>query len=450
MDAAQEFTVNVGEPDEPKPSSPDFIAYLASMEAEATAALGEVTLRKASVGHTNADDLATTSCRGSEAEADSGSNADDEDRNDELSAALASAPMADELEAAEIAAASSAKKKKKKRSKKKKASSNPDCLEEASGNESHHETDPAADSRGTAVAKPTAPSSEAVSSAAAQVSADVLSAHSVLAEFEGRYTAAEMAPTGREHANLAASSSEASAAQTTADVARFRIVKYCKYAHLFPREASGLLKVFDLPLGSAADAQTQQLADEADGSLSVCVAGLKVGDRVELEWLQIRLTLNPPLAPANSERALPLGPAAALPPPPPSEPPTAQQRVVQQCQKLVRLDARAEAALNALYPKPQLMLPKGSGGCAGTAGAICSACTAGAGAAGECACGQNHLKPTPTQQAALCLPVQASSHEERKADEQGAKAKAPPKSLNLCGYRNGSASSQKEDGLTCV
>lgn len=418
MDAAQEFAVNVGEPDELKPSSPDFIAYLASMEAEATATLGEVTLGKAYVGHTYADDLGTKPCKGSEAEADSGSNADDEDRDDELSAALASAPMADELEAAEIAAVSSAKKKKKKRPKKKKTSSNLDCLEKASGNtsESNYGANPGSDPRATAVAKPTAASAEAMSSAAAQVSADVLSAHSVLAEFEGRFAAAaaaaaaaEIAPTGRKNANAAASSSEASATQSNADVARFRIVKYCKYAHLFPREASGLLKVFDLPLGSAADAQTQQLANEADGSLSGCVAGLKLGDRVELEWLQIRLTLKSPLPPVKSELAPPLPSAAALPPPPPSEPPLAQQRVVQQCQKLVRLDARAEASLNALYPKPQLMLPKGSGGGAGATGAICSACTAEAGAAaaaGECGCGQDHSMPMPTQQPALCLPVQ--------------------------------------------
>jgi len=411
-------TVNIGEPI-PEPSSPDFIAYLANMEAEATAALGEVTLERAPVDRGHSDKLPARSVGSDGADIDSASNAEDEDRDDELSAALASAPMAEELEAAEIAAAPAdgTRKKKKKRAKKKKASLNPEAEGKTRGTESHLETDPAGDKQATAIAKPTAAAVETTGPAAAQVSADVLSAHSVLAEFEGRFSAAANpalaggAPSTSafgSNGNIAASSSEASTAQTNTDVVRFRIVKYCKYAHLFPREASGLLKVFELPMGAAADAQTQQLADEADGSLSACVAGLKVGDRVELEWLQIRLTLQPPppppvqcelLSPIPSTPALkPLLPeSGAASPPQPPEPPLAQKRVVLQCQKLVKLDARAEATLEVMYPKPQLMLPKGSGKGSGTAGAVCSACTsagaAAASAAGQCGCGQDHSKP---------------------------------------------------------
>jgi hypothetical protein len=283
----------------------------------------------------------------------------------------------------------------------------------------------------------------------------VLSAHSVLAEFVGRFAAATAGATAADESaagaggggavsaageaanNGAAAAGGRACVEAGADLARFRVVKYCKYAHLFPLEASGLLKAFELPLGSAADAQTRELADDTDGSLSACVAGLGVGDRVELEWLQIKLTLTPPLRPILPLPTLPpllppllptLEPAPT--PPTPLPRPGPQVRVVLQCQKLVRLDAAAEAKLAARYPKPQLMIPKGktggSGGSSvGKARAVAaggSACP-GAFAQGPCVCGQAHAEPAPQPQRALTaanLPVRdRSPGAELKKEERG-------------------------------
>jgi hypothetical protein len=373
------------------------------MEAEATAALGEVTLGELplSVGG-----IATEGGSSSRDVAGSGSNAEDED-SDGLSAALASAPMAEELEAAELAAAAAeeTKRKKKKRPKKKKTSAGVSAGGSAGEADAQLVTGPAGSTGPVATATATAAASPAASPGAAQVSADVLSAHSVLAEFVGRFAAAT--------AGAAAAEESVSAAGVAANngAARFRVVKYCKYAHLFPLEASGLLKTFELPLGSAADAQTRELADDTDGSLSACVAGLGVGDRVELEWLQIKLTLTPPLRPILPLLSLPLLLPTLEPAPTPPTPlprPGPQVRVVLQCQKLVRLDAAAEAKFAARYPKPQLMIPKGkAGGSGGSSVGKARAVAAGgstcpgAFAQGPCVCGQAHAQPAPQPQRAL-------------------------------------------------
>ena len=93
---------------------------------------------------------------------------------------------------------------------------------------------------------------------------DDLSAHSVIAEYEG--------------------------AGDSGLVARFRVDRYLRYAHLFPELASGLVKHFELPLGTA-DSQTAILAEETTNtSLAEYIASeLAAGDRVELEWRQIRV-----------------------------------------------------------------------------------------------------------------------------------------------------------------
>ena len=116
---------------------------------------------------------------------------------------------------------------------------------------------------------------------------------------------------------------------TSADgFVRFTVDRYLKYAHLFPELASGLVKEFVLPLASA-DAQTAILADDAAASLTAVVSGLRDGDRVELDWLQIRIEMD------TAVDAHRFG-------------------LVEQCQKLAKLDAAAEARLLAEFPQPQI------------------------------------------------------------------------------------------------
>ena len=120
---------------------------------------------------------------------------------------------------------------------------------------------------------------------------------------------------------------------TSADgFVRFTVDRYLKYAHLFPELASGLVKEFVLPLASA-DAQTAILADDAAASLTAVVSGLRDGDRVELDWLQIRIEMD------TAVDAHRFG-------------------LVEQCQKLAKLDADAEARLLAEFPQPQIMIRK--------------------------------------------------------------------------------------------
>jgi len=115
----------------------------------------------------------------------------------------------------------------------------------------------------------------------------------------------------------------------------FRIEKYLKYAHLFPELASGLVKEFSLPV-AAMDAQTSLLADETqnDNTLSSMLAYLNAGDKVELDWLQIRTEIETDI---DEDRF----------------------SIVEQCLKLNPLDSETEKALLKQYPKAEIMIPKG-------------------------------------------------------------------------------------------
>ena len=70
----------------------------------------------------------------------------------------------------------------------------------------------------------------------------------------------------------------------------------------------------------------------SDG-LNAVVAQLTAGDKVELEWLQIRVEMD-------------------------TEVDDDRYRIVEQCQKLVKLDAAAEDTLLEQFPQPQIMIPK--------------------------------------------------------------------------------------------
>jgi len=87
------------------------------------------------------------------------------------------------------------------------------------------------------------------------------------------------------------------------------------------------------------------------------VAGLRPGNFVDLEWLEIRFTDNtapalpPPTGAANRHRDTnPKDPTRAA----------TASRVLQQCQRLRKLDEAGRLALEKAYPKPQLMMmPEG-------------------------------------------------------------------------------------------
>ena len=150
---------------------------------------------------------------------------------------------------------------------------------------------------------------------------EVLSAHHCIAEFLGCEGGAGKGMKGM-RAKLAGPR-----------VARFRIDRYLKYAHLFPELASGLVKTFTFPLDTA-DSQTAILADETSGAaLSCVVSELSVGMKVELEWLQVRVEFDAEIA-------------------------VDRFRIAEQCKKLAELDAEEEAALIAEFPEPQLMIRK--------------------------------------------------------------------------------------------
>ena len=114
----------------------------------------------------------------------------------------------------------------------------------------------------------------------------------------------------------------------------FRVQQYLRYAHIFPELASGLAKEFELPI-AAMDTQTALLADQTkeDNTLSNTVAHLKGGDKVELEWLQIRVEMETDI---DEDR----------------------YSIIEQCQKLTKLDDKAEKALMREYPRPQIMIRK--------------------------------------------------------------------------------------------
>ena len=141
---------------------------------------------------------------------------------------------------------------------------------------------------------------------------EVLSAHCCLAKFEGCIEGTAAKP-GR--------------------IARFQVVQYLRYAHLFPELASGLVKNFEFPIATA-DGQTAILAQQTSGlALSNAIANLNVGDKVELEWRQIRVEMDTDV---DEDRF----------------------SIVEQCNKLVKLDASDEAALLQQFPQPQIMIRK--------------------------------------------------------------------------------------------
>lgn len=117
------------------------------------------------------------------------------------------------------------------------------------------------------------------------------------------------------------------------DVASFQIDQYLKYAHLLPELASGLVKNFHIPLATV-DTQTALLADSTSHqALSTIIAKLNIGDKVQLEWLQIRVEIDTAI---DEDRF----------------------RIIEQCQKLTKLDTAEETALREQFPKPQIMIPK--------------------------------------------------------------------------------------------
>ena len=63
------------------------------------------------------------------------------------------------------------------------------------------------------------------------------------------------------------------------------------------------------------------------------MASLTEGDRVELEWLQIKIEMDTDIEEHKFG-------------------------MVEQCQKLLKLDAATEEALVKQYPQPELLLPK--------------------------------------------------------------------------------------------
>ena len=138
-------------------------------------------------------------------------------------------------------------------------------------------------------------------------STEAISAHACLAIYEGADSA-----TGK---------------------AKFKIVRYLRYAHLIADLASGLVKEFEIPLDSA-DMQTALLVDETTGDiLSRTIAYLEKGDKVDLEWLQIRVEYDNV---ADEDRF----------------------HIIQQCQKLGILDEATEKQLTQQYPSPQIMVKK--------------------------------------------------------------------------------------------
>jgi len=147
------------------------------------------------------------------------------------------------------------------------------------------------------------------------VSVDVLSAHSCIAVFQGNV---------------------AQEAGSTTCRAEFKVHQYLQYAHLLPELASGIVKQFSLPL-STVDQQTSILAQETEGAaLSETVGQLEVGDTVELEWRQIRVEMDTLV---DNDR----------------------YSIVEQCNKLVKLNKEAEANLLKLFPQPKIMIRKQGG-----------------------------------------------------------------------------------------
>ena len=71
-------------------------------------------------------------------------------------------------------------------------------------------------------------------------------------------------------------------------VATFGVATYLRYAKADADRAEEPRHDLSLSLAEA-DAHTALLSESAEGAISAVVASLTVGDRVELEWLQMRL-----------------------------------------------------------------------------------------------------------------------------------------------------------------
>ena len=150
------------------------------------------------------------------------------------------------------------------------------------------------------------------------VSVDVLSAHCCIAIFQG----------SGDH--------DSAKKAKKAKKVQFKVDQYLQYAHLFPELASGLVKTFSLPL-STVDQQTSILAEETEGAaLSEAIAQLEIGDKVELEWRQIRVEM---ATLVEEDR----------------------YSIVEQCNKLVKLDQEAEQKLLKTFPEPKIMIRKQGG-----------------------------------------------------------------------------------------
>ena len=79
-------------------------------------------------------------------------------------------------------------------------------------------------------------------------------------------------------------------------MATFGVATYLRYAKADASKAEEPRHDLSLPLAEA-DRHTALLSESAEGAISSVVASLSIGDRVELEWLQMRL----PGAPFDSE-----------------------------------------------------------------------------------------------------------------------------------------------------
>ena len=93
-----------------------------------------------------------------------------------------------------------------------------------------------------------------------QASAQIYSAHKTIAVYQG----------------------------TEDGVATFGVATYLRYAKADASKAEEPRHDLALPL-AAADAHTALLSESAEGAISSVVASLTIDDRVELEWLQMRL-----------------------------------------------------------------------------------------------------------------------------------------------------------------
>ena len=108
-------------------------------------------------------------------------------------------------------------------------------------------------------AAPAVPPAEAVP----QASAQIYSAHKTISVYQG----------------------------TEDGVATFGVATYLRYAKADADRAEEPRHDLSLSLAEA-DAHTALLSESAEGAISSVVASLSIGDRVELEWLQMRLGLD--------------------------------------------------------------------------------------------------------------------------------------------------------------